>query len=246
MYRLWATAPQAWDNANPHHVLWNVWQMAIANLAYSLGHPTTVTFQVVGILTGCAVLFFFYVFLRETLDNRSFAGAAVLFLAFTPAFWFVTLQNHPYPLASLLPGWLFPLLAITRRRSTVNLETRSGGSLLERCRIVPSGCNPADTSCGGGPGGLWQARPQSQVATIFVVVSCRLHFDSLVRSRLVLANDRSGGQPYTMVEQLCRRVTPTANSSNGCVASFRASSRRIFRIADSDSLAEDQSRRQPE
>ena len=107
MYRLWATAPQAWDNANPHHVLWNVWQMAIANLAYSLGHPTTVTFQVVGILTGCAVLFFFYVFLRKTLDNRFFAGAAVLFLAFTPAFWFVTLQNHPYPLALLFLVFYF-------------------------------------------------------------------------------------------------------------------------------------------
>jgi 4-amino-4-deoxy-L-arabinose transferase-like glycosyltransferase len=107
MYRLWATAPEAWDNANPHHVLWNVWQMAIANLAYSLGHPTTVTFQVVGILTGCAVLFFFYAFLRKTLDNRAFAGAAVLFLAFTPALWFVTLQNHPYPLALLFLVFYF-------------------------------------------------------------------------------------------------------------------------------------------
>jgi hypothetical protein len=107
MYRLWATTPQAWDNANPHHVLWNVWQMAIANLAYSLRHPTTVTFQVIGIFTGCAVLFFFYLFLRETLHNRLFAGAAVLFLAFTPAFWFVTLQNHPYPLALLFLVFYF-------------------------------------------------------------------------------------------------------------------------------------------
>jgi len=107
MYRLWATAPQAWDNANPHHVLWNVWQMAIASLAYSLGHPTTVMFQLVGILTSCAVLLFFYVFLRKTLDNRLFAGAAVLFLAFTPAFWFVTLQNHPYPLALLFLVFYF-------------------------------------------------------------------------------------------------------------------------------------------
>jgi hypothetical protein len=107
MYRLWAIAPQAWDNANPHHVLWNVWQMAIATLADSLGHPTTVTFQVVGILTGCAVLFVLYVFLRKTLDNRLFAGAAALFLAFTPAFWFVTLQNHPYPLALLFLVFYF-------------------------------------------------------------------------------------------------------------------------------------------
>jgi hypothetical protein len=107
MYRLWATGPEAWYNANPHHVLWNVWQMAIANLAYSLGHPTTVTFQVVGILTGCAVLFFFYVFLRKTLGSRVFAGAAVPFLAFTPAFWIVTLQNHPYPLALLFLVFYF-------------------------------------------------------------------------------------------------------------------------------------------
>ena len=107
MYRLWATAPQAWDNANPHHVLWNVWQMAIANLASSLAHPTTITFQVVGILTGCAVLFCFYVFLRKTLHNRLFAVAAVLFLAFTPAFWFVTLQNHPYPLALMFLVFYF-------------------------------------------------------------------------------------------------------------------------------------------
>ncbi len=107
MYRLWATTPQAWDNANPHHVLWNAWQMAIANLANSLAHPSTVTFQVVGILAGCAVLFCLYVLLQKTLNNRLFAGAAVLFLALTPAFWFVTLQNHPYPLALLFLVFYF-------------------------------------------------------------------------------------------------------------------------------------------
>ena len=47
----------------------------------------------------CALSFFLW--LRRTLDSRSFAVAAAALLAFTPAFWLVTLQNHPYPLALL-------------------------------------------------------------------------------------------------------------------------------------------------
>ncbi|MGA9724074.1 MAG: hypothetical protein WBQ86_16560 [Candidatus Binatus sp.] len=101
MYRLWAIAPGAWYNANPHHVLWNAVQMVFANVAGGVGPPATAAFQVVGIVVGCVALFFFFVLLRHAVGNRSFAFAATILLAFSPAFWWVTLQNHPYPLASL-------------------------------------------------------------------------------------------------------------------------------------------------
>jgi hypothetical protein len=101
MYRLWALAPGAWYNANPHHVLWNAVQMAFANVAGGVGPPTTAAFQVAGIVVGCLALFFFFVLLLHTVGSRRYAIAATMLLAFSPAFWLVTLQNHPYPLASL-------------------------------------------------------------------------------------------------------------------------------------------------
>ena len=96
MYRLYALLPNRFDNVNPHHLLWNSVQIALAGVTRIIGRPTTVPFQIFGILVNCTTLFFLYLLLIDTEISRFFAAAAVIFVAFSPAFWYLGLQNHPY------------------------------------------------------------------------------------------------------------------------------------------------------
>ena len=93
--------PDHWQNVNPHHILWNPIQIGLATIARASGFPTTIPFQLFGILISSATLAVFYVVLRRSGADRLYTIAAVLFLAFSPAFWYLSLQNHPYPLACL-------------------------------------------------------------------------------------------------------------------------------------------------
>jgi hypothetical protein len=102
MYRFYAIQPERWQNTNPHHLLWNPIQIFIAALANLIGFPSPIVFQIVGILIACTTLTFFYVLLRRVGVNAIVACASVVLLAMSPAFWFLTLQNQPYPLVCLV------------------------------------------------------------------------------------------------------------------------------------------------
>src|SRR5208337_3537226 len=102
MYRFYAMQPDPWQNTNPHHILWNPIQILIAASATLIGYPSTIVFQVVGILIGCTTLTLFYVLLRKVGANPIVACASVVLVAMAPAFWYLTLQNHPYPLVCFI------------------------------------------------------------------------------------------------------------------------------------------------
>jgi hypothetical protein len=101
MFRLYALLPSRFSNSNPHHLLWNSVQILLSACAASLGQPNTVPFQIFGILINCLTLFATYRLLLAVGKSRGIAIAGVIFTAFSPAFWYVGLQNHPYPLAFL-------------------------------------------------------------------------------------------------------------------------------------------------
>jgi len=101
MFRLYALLPSRFSNSNPHHLLWNTVQILLTVCAAALGQPNTVPFQIFGILVNCLTLFATYWLLLAVGKNRVVAIAGIVFTAFSPAFWRVGLQNHPYPLAFL-------------------------------------------------------------------------------------------------------------------------------------------------
>ena len=101
MFRLYSLLPSRFSNSSPHHLLWNTVQILLAACAASLGQPNTVPFQIFGILVNCLTLFVTYWLLLTVGKSRVVAIAGVVFVAFSPAFWYVGLQNHPYPLAFL-------------------------------------------------------------------------------------------------------------------------------------------------
>ena len=101
MFRLYALLPSRFSNSNPHHLLWNTVQILLTVCAAALGQPNTVPFQIFGILVNCLTLFATYWLLLAVGKSRLVAIAGVVFVAFSPAFWYVGLQNHPYPLAFL-------------------------------------------------------------------------------------------------------------------------------------------------
>ena len=101
MFRLYSLLPSRVSNSNPHHLLWNTVQILLSECAASLGQPTTVPFQIFGILVNCLTLFATYWLLLTVGKSRLVAIAEVVFVAFSPAFWYLGLQNHPYPLAFL-------------------------------------------------------------------------------------------------------------------------------------------------
>ena len=101
MYRLYAILPSRFYNGNPHHILWNPVQILLATVSNFLGYPGTVPFQIFGILVNCTTLYVFYLLLCKTGRDSLFALVGVLFLALSPSFWYLGLQNEPYPLAFL-------------------------------------------------------------------------------------------------------------------------------------------------
>jgi len=101
VYRLMAQSPGWLLDAIPHHLLWIPLQRILFSIFYRLGYKTTAPFQIYGIVMSCTVLLFFFWLLLETSRTRRFALAAVLLVAFSPGFWYLTLQNQPYPLVFL-------------------------------------------------------------------------------------------------------------------------------------------------
>jgi hypothetical protein len=93
---IYGLQPDGFYAFNPHHLLWIPGQALIARIAAALGDPTTVPFQLVGILVSTVTLFLFYVLLRRACDNPLFASSAIAFIAFSPEFWHLGLQNRVY------------------------------------------------------------------------------------------------------------------------------------------------------
>ena len=93
---IYGLQPDGFYAFNPHHLLWIPGQALIAKIAAGLGDPTTVPFQLVGILASTVTLFLFYLLLRRACDNPVFASSAIIFIAFSPEFWHLGLQNRVY------------------------------------------------------------------------------------------------------------------------------------------------------
>jgi hypothetical protein len=96
--RLDALDPEAISNTLPNHILWIPLQMALASFSRWIGHPTTIPFQVIGIILNCTTLFFLYLLLRRITGSTLFAAVSVLFVSFSPWFWYLGFQNRPYPM----------------------------------------------------------------------------------------------------------------------------------------------------
>jgi hypothetical protein len=98
LYRLEALSPDRFFNAIPPHLIWNLIEILIAQVAGVFGYSTsTVPFQVVGIVLNCTTLFLFCVLLMRTSGSGVYAVAATLFVGLSPEFWYVGFQNGPYP-----------------------------------------------------------------------------------------------------------------------------------------------------
>jgi hypothetical protein len=98
LYRLEALSPDRFFNAIPPHLIWNLIEILIAQVAGVFGYSTsTVPFQVVGIVINCTTLFFFCTLLMRTNGSGVYAVAATLFVGLSPEFWYVGFQNRPYP-----------------------------------------------------------------------------------------------------------------------------------------------------
>jgi hypothetical protein len=124
MYRLYALLPSRRYNTNPEHLLWNSIQIAVASFAAEIGHPTTVPFQTFGILVNCATLFLLYRLLQKASGSALVAAAGALFVGFSPSFWYLGLQNEPYPLTFLL------IISFLSAWQTEGLRTPEGKRLL--------------------------------------------------------------------------------------------------------------------
>ena len=102
LYRLEAMGPAGFFNAVPTHLIWNLIEIVIVQVAGVFGYSTsTVPFQVVGIVINCATLFLFCVLLMWTSGSGVYAVAATLLVGFSPVVWYVGFQNGPYPLLLL-------------------------------------------------------------------------------------------------------------------------------------------------
>ena len=93
---IYGLQPDGFYAFNPHHLLWIPGQALVARIAVALGDPTTVPFQLIGILASTLTLFLFYMLLRRACDNPVFASSAIVFIAFSPEFWHLGLQNRVY------------------------------------------------------------------------------------------------------------------------------------------------------
>jgi len=100
-YRLFAMEPDLRTNINPHHLLWIPLQKTLVNLTAIIGHPTTVPFQVAGIIVSCIALLFFCELLSVVTGSLVFGTIGTLLVAFSPSFWHLASQNQPYPLVFL-------------------------------------------------------------------------------------------------------------------------------------------------
>jgi hypothetical protein len=100
--RLYGLPPYHFYNMNPHHLAWVPIQALIASVAGWFGDPTTVPFQVVGIVVNCGTLFLLFQLLHKTGGNAVFAGAIETLVAFSPQFWRLGLENRPYTLLFLV------------------------------------------------------------------------------------------------------------------------------------------------
>ncbi len=100
--RLDALDPEPIFNSQPNHILWNPLQIALVKLSQWIGHPTTMPFQAFGILINCLTLFFLYLLLRRVSGSTFFAVVSVLFVSFSPWFWYLGFQNRPYPIVFLV------------------------------------------------------------------------------------------------------------------------------------------------
>jgi hypothetical protein len=127
VYRLYAFGPFTPDNLNPHHLLWYPLQRALLGLSQWLGHPTAAPFQLFGILVSCVALVALQRLLRRVSGSIRFATVATAFVAFSPKFWFFTLQNQPYPLV-----YLFLVLYL-------GCWYRADGSVPAPARLVAAG-----------------------------------------------------------------------------------------------------------
>ncbi len=99
--RLDALDPEPIYNAQPNHILWNPLQIALVSFSQWIAHPTTMPFQVLGILLNCITLFLLYLLLRRISASNLFAVVSVLFVALSPWFWYLGFQNRPYPIVFL-------------------------------------------------------------------------------------------------------------------------------------------------
>ncbi len=101
VYRLQAFSPFQDDNLNPHHLLWHPLQAGLLKISESIGHPTTAPFQIFGLAINCLTLALFCRLLLKLGAGRIFSASATLFVAFSPKFWLLGMQNQPYPLVFL-------------------------------------------------------------------------------------------------------------------------------------------------
>ncbi len=109
LYRVYAIIPDPWGNISPPHLLWNSVQILLGLFTSLTGTPGTVPFQIFGVVVSSLTLFCFYILLRRCGSSKWLCAALLLFIAFSPAYWFLTLENHPYPLA-FLPVVIYFLL----------------------------------------------------------------------------------------------------------------------------------------
>ncbi len=101
---------QPLENLNAHHLLWLPVQACFHRIASAFGLGPFSVAQGTGIAVSCATLFFVHKLLTLFSSDRMLSAAMVFFLALSPSYWFLALQNEPYPplfLCAVLAVWGF-------------------------------------------------------------------------------------------------------------------------------------------
>ena len=87
---------QLLENINAHHLLWIPVQALWDALALRMNIEPLLFCQIAGIVISAAFVMLIYLIFVQFSRDKRMSCILVLFLAFTPSYWFLTMQNLPY------------------------------------------------------------------------------------------------------------------------------------------------------
>jgi hypothetical protein len=94
------------ENLNPHHLLWIPAQAFLNRIALMSGIKPLLFCQGAGMAVSALAVMLLYVLSCELSRDKSLSALFALFIALSPQYWFLAMQNEPYP-----PLFFFLLLA---------------------------------------------------------------------------------------------------------------------------------------
>jgi hypothetical protein len=117
------------ESMNAHHLFWIPVQAVFDAMARACGIGPLSFCQTAGIILSGIFLMVLYVFAVRLSQSKPWSAVLVLFLALTPQYWFLTIQNLPY-----IPFFIFVVLAVWS--SLHYQETEKRWPMMEACALL--------------------------------------------------------------------------------------------------------------